>query len=103
SNGAEVLAQIRKTEALPYEALLTPSSRKAATREVNRAIVNYLTSVRLYLDHVQTRVTRYYGPGSIMLTRWRSIASTVHDSSAAYRIIYNLRNYVQHCGMPIRE
>lgn len=65
------------------------------------AVVNWLSSFRLYLDHEERRINHTYGETSEQLARFEKVTSEVFDNSAAYRVIYKFRNYVQHCGMPI--
>ena len=72
-----------------------------ALNELNRRLVNYLTSFLVYLDHTRTRLTRRYGRESSELAafdRWKGLAD---KNEFGYRFVRSLRNYVQHCGMPI--
>ncbi|MEL7833031.1 hypothetical protein [Fodinibius sp. Rm-B-1B1-1] len=69
--------------------------------EVNRKLLNFLASGRLYLDHTETRLKRSYGDNSKEAERFDSITSEAYDDFFAYRFFYQLRNYVQHCGMGI--
>jgi hypothetical protein len=70
-------------------------------REVSRSLVNFLTAMRLYLDHTQTRLSRWYSTTDAVRTAFKCATSLEFDNHAAYRILYKLRNYVQHCGLPI--
>lgn len=65
------------------------------------AVVNWLASFRLYLDHEETRIARQYGKPSDDLVRFKKATADVYDASFAYRIISRFRNYVLHCGLPI--
>jgi hypothetical protein len=69
--------------------------------EVSRSLVNFLTAMRLYLDHTQTRLSRQYSATDGVLDAFERATSMEFDSHAAYRLLYKLRNYVQHCGLPI--
>lgn len=103
ANAVAAMHVIRTIEASSYDSMLTPTARRDATREANRALINFLTSMRLILDHMQTRLTRHYGKNSPLADAFRRVTATVHDRSRPYRVLYNMRNYTQHCGMPIRE
>jgi hypothetical protein len=70
---------------------------------VNRAIINFLASMRLFLDHTETRLDRRYGRHSRPFGAYKQATAAAHDARASYRILYNMRNYVQHCGMPIED
>lgn len=72
-----------------------------ALDELNRRLVNYLTAFQVYLEHSRTRLARRYGRKSSELRefeRWKLLAE---QQEFSYRFIRTLRNYVQHCGMPI--
>jgi hypothetical protein len=72
-------------------------------RSLQGAVVNYLTAVRLYLDHRQTQLTRDYGPTSSVLAVFNESRRRIHQGTPEYRFTYELRNYVQHCGMPLQS
>ncbi len=67
------------------------------------ATINWLTTVRLFLDHEETRLKRRYGHKSPQVERFKSACSEAFDSSFAYRFLYKLRNYAQHAGMPLSQ
>jgi hypothetical protein len=69
--------------------------------EINRQVQNFLASFRTYLDHHETRIKRRYGEESQQTRNWKSYCSDAYDGSFAYRFLYALRNYSQHCGLPI--
>lgn len=73
------------------------------TRELNRRVVNYLTSMRLFLDHTSKRLKRQYGKSSSQLAAFDAARTSAFDGSAAYRIVDELRNHVQHRGMPVHS
>ncbi len=70
------------------------------TLNLNRLILNLLTSIRTYLDHTQTRLTREYGSNSDELNNYNKATSWAYDNNFSYRFLYRLRNYSQHCGLP---
>jgi hypothetical protein len=63
--------------------------------------VNWLTSVRLFLDHTETQLKRRFGKDSTEVERFRLSTSSTFDSNVGYRFCYKFRNYVQHCGLPL--
>lgn len=69
--------------------------------DVNRRLCNYLSSFRLYLDHVELRLKRVYGKESEQVRQFKKAAAVVFGRSFAYRFFSKLRNYAQHCGPPI--
>ncbi|QWG48869.1 hypothetical protein EXW28_02925 [Bacillus mycoides] len=73
--------------------------QKSTTTKVVRAINNYLSSYKAFLDRWETFFKRH---GSQELIDYFKISvSEVYDKCFEYRFIYNLRNYAQHAGIPI--
>jgi len=71
------------------------------TDNINRLLLNYLTSIKAFLDRWETRVKRTYGHDSEMAAYFKTITNQKYDESFSYRFIDQLRNYAQHCGEPI--
>jgi hypothetical protein len=69
--------------------------------EINRRFVNYLATARLYLDHTETRLKRRYGPDGAPVCAFKAECSKAYDEHFEYRFAYRLRNFSQHCGIPI--
>lgn len=67
----------------------------------NRLFNNYIFSIKTFLDHAETDLKRRYGEESFSYNEFKKITSFKYDNIFAYRFIYNLRNYAQHCGMSI--
>ena len=66
------------------------------------AVVNYLTSMRMFLDHSQAELTRRDAEdGAKRLDTWKQACSDEYDDYFAYRFLYKFRNYIQHVGLPI--
>lgn len=68
---------------------------------INRFLLNYLFSFRTYVDHLETFINREFGKDSKEMNEWVILKSKIYKDNFAYRFIYKLRNYAQHCGMPI--
>lgn len=69
----------------------------------NRMLLNYLSSIRTFLDHTQTFVIQKFGAESVEFAEFKSVTSFYYDNSFAYRFFYKLRNYAQHVGLPINS
>ena len=69
----------------------------------NSELVNWLTSTRLFLDHNKVALKREYGDEPGKVEAFHHARQTEHSNSAAYRVLYNLRDYAQHCGFPVTE
>ncbi len=75
--------------------------QREATLELNRLFLNFLASVRQFLDHTETRIKRRYANHPSVLSAFESETRKAFDSSFAYRFLYKLRNFGLHCGAPI--
>lgn len=72
-----------------------------AVLEINRYYLNFLSSVRTYLDYTEANLKKEFGNNSPIAKKYKSYCSEAYDNNFAYRFIYKLRNYSQHCGFPI--
>ena len=85
--------------------LLGMIPRSAGARKLtllaNMYLLNFFTAMRTYLDHVETRIKRWYGDKSPEVAQFKSAVSKQYDTTDSYAFVYKLRNYSQHCGMPI--
>lgn len=83
----------------------SPTKRGALSREaktdVNRHFLNFLSAVRQFLDHTETRLKRDYDDKPEMYETFRKRTVKAFEDVFAYRMLYKLRNYSQHCGAPI--
>lgn len=74
---------------------------RAALFAVNRGLLNFLSSARLYLDQLKHQISSMYGKGSPIWAGLRARETAEYDSSLAYRVIDALRNHSQHHSMPV--
>jgi Domain of unknown function (DUF5615) len=68
---------------------------------VNRKLLNFLAGVRTFVDHTERNLERRYGLCSERYTSFKAATAAAFDRSFSYRLLWHLRNYVQHCGMPV--
>jgi len=69
--------------------------------DINRHLLNLLSSIRTFLDHTQTKLTKTYGDQSDRFKRFEEACSRFYDAHFSYGFLTKLRNYSQHCGMPL--
>lgn len=67
---------------------------------VNRRLANLLTTSRLYIDQVKHDISKIYGPESPASHDLREHLRTEHSDKLGYRVMEELRNYIQHRGLP---
>jgi len=79
-----------------------PASR-TERNQMNRRIINLLSSCRLYLDHTRHHL-RIVGDSKNGISETIDAKiSAQYDGSLGYRTMEALRNYVQHRGYPIHS
>jgi len=67
----------------------------------NRLILNILTAFRAFIDHSETYLKQKYGRNSQIFRDWQKLVSDKATDNLSFAFLSNLRNYVQHCGMPV--
>jgi hypothetical protein len=75
--------------------------KREAGVEVNRHFLNFLASIRQFLDHTELRLKRRYEDVPEVYEAFRARTAKAYDGNFAYRFLYKLRNYGQHGGAPI--
>jgi len=67
--------------------------------QLNRHLVNFLSTARLYIDQVQHDISRTFG--ATLLQGFRDQLARQYDSRLAYRVMEALRNLAQHRRLPV--
>jgi hypothetical protein len=68
---------------------------------LNIRLVNLLTSARLYVDQLRQHITECHPHRRTSEEFIKSILAREYDENPAYRFMEELRNYVQHRGLPV--
>ena len=68
---------------------------------LNQRMLNFLSSMRTYVDHAEARLKRTHGVNSPQTSLFLKTTASEFDTCFGYRFMYRLRNYTQHCGMPL--
>ena len=76
-------------------------NRDKLVESIMAATVNWLTSMRMFLDHEETQLKRQYGESSSDFAKFKRATREAYDGQVGYRFAYEFRNYVQHCGLPL--
>lgn len=71
--------------------------------EANRLFLNYLSSIKTFIDHSESNIKRKFGKDAEECKNYKDILAFYYDNSFAYRFFYKLRNYAQHVGLPIND
>ena len=95
------LRQLLEEAAQEFAATQKPPDHLVANggAELNRHLMNFLASFRSFIDHSETHLHNADASGT-WKQRFKQRASAFYDALFAYRFLYELRNYVQHCGLP---
>lgn len=70
-------------------------------QKLARVFSNYLSSTRLYLDHLMGHISRVYGKNSEEFKDVKLQTNIHYDESFSYRLLDALRNNMQHSSLPI--
>ena len=81
----------------------TWGSMSSARLLLNRRIANLLNICRLYVNQVTHSVGRSSTHVGWTLAQAKAVFSEQYDKSLGYRIMEDLRNHVQHCGLPVKR
>jgi len=96
----DFLAAMQSAEGTVTKSGLLREGARQIDFETNRRFLSFLSAVRTYLDHTETRLKRQYGDGE-PFDSFKQACKNAYDGSFAYRFLYKLRDYSQHCGLPI--
>jgi hypothetical protein len=69
--------------------------------EYTTCLLNWMNSVKIFVDHELARYARLYGKKSVELSTFKAATRQEFDENLGYRFMYKLRNYATHCGLPI--
>jgi hypothetical protein len=69
----------------------------------NQKLANILSSFRTYQDYLKHIISETLGDKSTEYKTFEKILVKIYDSNFSYRFFYRLRNYIQHCGLPIKK
>jgi hypothetical protein len=72
-------------------------------QDVNRRVVNLLSSCRLYLDQTPHALGEIYETFDKDSSAFEQARISAHTKRLGYRVMEALRNYVQHRGMPLQS
>ena len=76
------------------------SIMEIANFEIARRFANTCSLFRSFLDHYNRYYFNTHGRGSEKYCNWNASLSREYDGELAYRIVYMMRNYIQHYDMP---
>ena len=100
-NAQEFQGALSSAAAVLSESKLLTDARDEIDFSANHRLLNFLSTMRLFLDHTETRLKRRYGTDSPPLQAFKARTATAYDGVFGYRFLYRLRNYGQHCAVPI--
>jgi len=69
-------------------------------QNTSRLISEILSNFRAFLDYWETNLKKEFNKESIQVKSFKNATKNEYDNVFEYRFIYELRNYIQHCGMP---
>ncbi|MEP3447813.1 MAG: hypothetical protein ABJN61_11725 [Flavobacteriaceae bacterium] len=69
--------------------------------QINRFTNNYLSSFRMFIDHSNVKIGKRFQKDSIEYQKFISMTNKAYDKNFSYRFAHKLRNFCQHCALPI--
>lgn len=102
-NEASLLADIKHCALEMPHGLMQPSTAALNNVfiQINKGVLNLLSSLKTLLDFAETYLKRKYGEKSKQFQLFKKEQAIKFDESFSYRFCYKLRNYAQHCGLPV--
>lgn len=79
------------------------SEFRSVIQDLNRRMVNLLSTARLYLDHLRHRSAPLLKCASADSGAVEAIISHEYEARRGYRVMEALRNHVQHRGLPLHS
>jgi hypothetical protein len=67
---------------------------------ISRRFANTCTMFRSFLDHYDGYFNRAFGDTSVQFRDWKEVLANEYDTFLSYRVVYVMRNYIQHYDMP---
>lgn len=71
--------------------------------EVQQRFTNLLSSANAFLNLAESKLRSNFGKNSQKLLSWNDYRRKLHKENISYRLMYELRNYALHYGLPISE
>lgn len=75
----------------------------ADMQSVNRRMVNFMSTARLYLDQVDHNLSTMFGAGSDQRRAFNTARSREYDTVFGFEVFEALRNYSQHRDIPVHS
>jgi hypothetical protein len=77
-----------------------PGDASEVMFDLTASLLNWLLAFRLFVDHTASDLSRRFGKKSPERIVFDDATSAEYDSVFSYRLMYRMRNYAQHAGMP---
>lgn len=68
--------------------------------DFSRMLANLCSMFRSFLDHTDRYFLYEFGKLSPQYSEWRRLISSEYDKNFSYKLMYLIRNYIQHYDMP---
>lgn len=69
--------------------------------EVQQRFTNLLSSANAFLNLAESKLKSEFGKESQKLSSWNDYRRELHKNNISYRLMYELRNYALHYGLPV--
>jgi len=72
-------------------------------QSTNLAVMNLLAMCRAYIDHTPQHLSSIFPDSPEKNDLFHDKRKTTHSNYLGYRALYEIRNHVQHCGLPVHS
>lgn len=71
--------------------------------DINRLFVNFITSIRVFIEHLENRLVNKYSKDSDAFRLFKQTTGNWYNKYFSYRLFYHLRNFSIHIDYPINS
>lgn len=71
--------------------------------DLNRLFVNFITSIRVLIEHLEKRLSHKYNKDSEEFRSFKKFTKSCYNKYFSYRLFYQLRNFSIHTDYPINS
>lgn len=83
------------------EGIMNHMEAISSLAEVQQRFTNLLSSANAFLNLAESKLKSKFGKESQKLLSWNDYRRKLHKENMSYRLMYELRNYALHYGLPV--
>jgi hypothetical protein len=76
--------------------------KRKAFVDINRALINYISSFKSFVEHISNELTKYYTKDSDQYKEFTTLTRELYDNNFCYKLLIRLRDFAVHSNYPIQ-